>query len=214
MKKLLCVVLAIVLVMSMTLLTGCAPKDPFLGDWTVTIDLAEAINAEFAKEPEAAEYLKATDFTLVLNFSFKEDGTFSIFADEASCTTAMNNLKEDLKKGMENLLVDSMKDSGLDMTIDQILALAGTTLDALIEEAFDEEDFEEILTCFDTEGKYEAKDGKLFTGEGDDSIDLTVYETYEVVNNNEIHLTQLVGDVDEETKDMAKFIYPMVLKKK
>jgi len=96
------------------------------------------------------------------------------------------------------------------MTVDEMLQMSGTTFDALVEEAFGDAMLNEMISEFETEGKYKVEDGKLYMSEDLDSeIDEEVYETYEF-SGDEFKLLESFGDEDaEEFKDL----YPIVFKK-
>ena len=113
---------------------------------------------------------------------------------------------------MKKYLEDTAKASGLNMSIDELLTLSGTTMDALSEELINQikSSSDTMVKDMELEGKFEVKDGKLYNNDNkDEAINEQEYETYEFVNDNELKLLEGFGEDNEEAKEL----YPVTLKK-
>jgi hypothetical protein len=95
-----------------------------------------------------------------------------------------------------------------------LLEASEVDLDELVEEALGKKVMDEMVDSMTDEGNFEVKDGKLFMSDGlDYEIDEEVYETYEL-NGDELKLIESVGGDDEEDlKDLADELYPMVFER-
>ncbi len=214
MKKMISALLAVVLAMSVVLFSGCAPQNPFVGEWTATLDLTAVLNEELAENEANGVYLQATDFSVQLNFSFKEDGTYTIAADEDSCKATIERLKQEMEQAVRKILEDALLASGSDLTVDAYLAGQGLTMEALMAQSFQEERFMTRLKSYDASGKYDMQDGALYRGEGDSMVNYRAGEIYEVVSADEIKLVKIEGNINQAATLMSETIYPMVLKRK
>lgn len=202
----------LVVVMSMMMLVGCAgEKAKFVGNWECNLDMTDMLNQQFAAEKEIAEYVKAENFSFVVRMDFYQDGTYKMYADEASVEAAFEDIMGDVKKGLEKYFQDMMATQGLSMSVDELLALSGTTMDKLLEESFDKDMVEDMVDEMEQEGNYEASEGKLYLSDGKDHlVDKNVYQTYEITSDT-LTLKEQFGMEDDEE---AKVLYPMVFKKK
>lgn len=207
MKKNISIVLTIMmLIASFTILSGCGEKNRFIGNWSATIDMTDMIHEIFSDEPEMEEYVKFDDFEVTMLLTFNEDGTYKMALDEEAFHTSLEELKKSFKDGMKDYVIAMTKEQGIEVSTEDM----NDMLDGLISEAFDEETMRQAFSGAESEGKYEYKDGKLYTTDKDSKIDKNVYETYEFVSDSELRLLESVGE-DEEVMDG---IYPMTLKKK
>ena len=209
-KRVLSVLVAALLLL--TMLTACGSKTDkaMLGKWVCEMDFGSYLNEGLATEPEIAQYLMVDEFVLEVELYLNEDGTYKMVADEEAAKEMFKGVQEDFKEGMGKYLDAMIKEQGLNMTVDEMLQMSGTTFDALVEEAFGDAMLNEMISEFETEGKYKVEDGKLYMSEDLDSeIDEEVYETYEF-SGDEFKLLESFGDEDaEEFKDL----YPIVFKK-
>lgn len=213
MKKVLSSFAALLLVTVMLLsLTACgSERDKLVGDWTGTISLADMIESQInAQNEELGIKTDIDSFDLKLMFSFKSDGTYSISADKGSLDTAMDGLAESLKKSLRSYFEQEIEKQGLDITVDEMLEMSKISLDSVVDQSLDALNTDEMAAAFESSGKFDAKDGKLFTYAG--SIDEGVYETYELTDT-ELKITGSVGGDDSEEAELAKALYPLVLTK-
>ena len=215
MKKKLSVLVCTVLVLSMLLtLTGCSGGDnaKFVGKWKCEMDMAQVINdAVAAGDETAAEYLAIDEFKMVVYMEFNEDDTFKVYADEAALDAALAAMKEDLAAGMSKYMEDLMlAETGMELSIDQILEAAGMTMDDLLGQVITEDMAAQMAAEVSSEGKFQAADGKLHTSAGlEYEVDPAVYETY-TLEGDTLTLLEYVGE--DETL-ASNNVYPMVFAK-
>lgn len=213
MKKVLSSFTALLLVAVMLLsLTACgSERDKLVGDWTATVSLADIIESQInAQSEELGINMEIDSFDLKMLFSFKSDGTYSIAADKGSIDTAMDGLAESLKKSLRGYFEQEIEKQGLDMSVDELLELSNISLDSIVGQSLDALDTDEMVAAFESSGKFDAKDGKLFTYVG--SIDEGVYETYELTDT-ELKITGSVGAGNSATEELTDIIYPLILTK-
>lgn len=213
MKRSISVALSVALVLLMIFsFAGCGEKDKFVGTWRTEMNMAEALNEEFGKDPEMGEYMKITDFTIVMNYTFNSDGTYKITTDRDSVAKAAENIKNDFTKGIRAYFEDQIAKDKLGISVDELLAYNNTTLEKLVEEGMGEMDFDKMANDIDNEGNYKVKDGKLFLSDGlEHSVDENVYEVYEFVGED-IKIVESVGGDSENEEALAK-LYPYMLTK-
>ena len=104
--------------------------------------------------------------------------------------------------------MDMLGEAAAELTIDEIMAMMGTTMDELIDQVVTQEMIDEMAASMVAEGNFQVKDGKLHLSDSlETAIDETVYETY-----------TLEGDVltlvtPSETDETTDFLYPMTFNK-
>ncbi len=211
MKKRLSGFLAVVLLLTMVLsMTGCGEEKALVGTWEGKMDMTEALNNELANaDPEMGEYMKVENFEITLRFVFGEDGSFKMEADKDSCEAAFQGMREPLEKGIRAYFEKMIKDAGLgDMTIDEVLATQGMTLDAVIDSAMEAMDTSEFVDSMKQECKYRLDGDKLYTYEG--VVDKDVYILIEL-NGDTMTLKESHGD--DDVADVMEDILPCTMKK-
>lgn len=214
MKKFATRVLSLVMILAMLfVLGGCggSDADKLVGTWTTALDLTELLNDEIAAGDETmAAYVQVKDFTLNMTVTFKEDGTYTMGIDEASMTAAMEGVLAALKDGMYDYFEDVLAEAGLNMTVDELLAESGISMDELMDEAFSEAMKEDMFGDLSSQGNFEVKDGKLFLSDGlDYAVDETIYEVYTLKGNTLTFEESVGSDLDQVFIDM----YPLIFEK-
>lgn len=164
-------VVSILMVVSMAfVLFGCGSsgdKEGFLGTWESTVDVAELMNEEIQKgidqyNADMIEFLNIDKCEITFLFTFNDDDTFSISADEDSIQNSIETLKTDFKGKATAYLESVIEKTGYDMSIDDIFALSGTTLDDLINESISDDITDSMIEEMELSGKWEIKDGQLY----------------------------------------------------
>lgn len=180
-------------------------KINYIGTWTAEVDFGSMINDMYADDPDIGSYVKFSKIILKLDFTFNEDGTYSIVGDKDSVIETSKALKADFKSGM----LDYIADNG--MTLEQFEAASGMSLDKIVDESFGENFTNEFANELEAKGKYKFEDGKLYTTDDltEELVD-TEYETFEIINNKELKFTGCVG---ENAAEMSS-IYPYIMIKK
>jgi len=203
MKRTICLITAILMLLGMC---GCsAPdKDDVLGQWQATMNHADYFNDSLLKNyPEMTAYWSISEFNLVMDFTFWNDGTFLISANWEALTLAFEKLKMELGAGYVRYAIDTGKlDGG---TLDD--AALAAIMDELIGENF----YYAIALETEVMGQYKVEEGKLYA-----SNDISVapptdcYEVLELKSGNLI-LKEFVGGEDG---GIAEGFHPLTLTRK
>ena len=206
--KLLALMLALALVLSLTACGGSDQKK-LVGSWECELDFAPLYNDGMEAE-EGGEYLMVESLPMVLQMTFREDGTCTMSVSKESLTNAVEIMKDAMKTGMEDYLMAMLGDAVEGLTVDDILALMGTTMDDLIDSLVTEEVIAEMADDMVSEGNYMAEDGKLYVSDSlDEAVDVAEddYSTYTLKGDT---LTlETATDMDED----SAMLYPMTFKK-
>lgn len=163
------------------------------GVWQVTVDLKDVLAGE-DDTAEYTSYFEDIDSEVAMTMNLNADGTYAIEMD-------MEGVKEVVRTALTKYAEGQFDLGSLGMTLDDALALAGTSMDALLDEAmeaFDKSSAGEL----DASGVWKAEDGKIYLAEAGEEFDED-YETYEVT---ETELTLLSST---EASDDSLFEYPM-----
>ena len=212
MKKLIAFVLICILTVSC--FAGCgSEKDKLIGTWKGTMDLTEAITASMDLA-DMEGHFPINNFQIAVTLTFAEDGTYTLQADPASVEAATAQLLEDMKEGLVSLLQEQITLLGLsDMTVEQLLAMSGKTMDDLIEESKQELAEQnipkEISAMVERKGQFLTEDGKLYTSASAETTPAA--GTYEVftIEGDVLTLVELVGG----DPSVPTVPYPMTFKK-
>lgn len=206
--KLLALVLALALVLS---LTACAGKPSIVGTWKYTMDynkLMESMSEEEGTDAEDEDMKGLVDamnklfegLTMVIVLDLKEDNSFTMSTDEASMKAA----NELIKERMPDFLKSMFGEDGLNAMLGE-----GQTMDDLVNnyaEEFNTDDME----MEETKGTYTYEDGKLvLTPEGEEAATMTVE-----LSAKELKVTAI--DAKEDDEDMMEAfskMLPMVFTK-
>ena len=211
-------IVSILIAASMTsVLFGCgskatSDKEKFVGKWETSIDMTDFVNDEIqdsldATNADIAEYLNINKFELTMLFEFNDDDTYSLQADESSLKDNIEDLKVDFKAGVTEYFEAMIADEGLEMSVDDVLALSGFSLDELIDESLSDDMFDDMLDAYVTEGKWKAENGKLYaTDSMDEDFADNKYQPYEFTSDG---IKLLKAEAEEDEFGM----YPLILKK-
>lgn len=212
MKKTVSIILSIIMVLTMiAALSGCSgskEQEKFLGTWRGDLDMTDYINQVVSQDEEMAEYLKVSNFALVMEMTFNKDGTYKATVDENAAKEALEVLQKDYADGIYRYFEDYIAEAGIDMSVDEVISAAGVNIDELVKESFGEESFSAMISEASSEGKYEVKDGKLYMSDGlDAAINKNSYETYELSGE----VLTILASSDPDNNDTG--MYPMTFKK-
>lgn len=217
MKKLIAMALSLVMVLLMMAGCGILEQAKLVGTWKAEVDLSEAISQEILGEVgDMGEYFKIDSFKVNFVMTLNSDSTYSVTLEEASVEAAFDELLLVLKDGMIKMLKDQIAEMGLEMTVEEMLAASGMSIDSLMEELAqsleDEDIVESLVEECSNEGNYKVNDGKLYMSDGlEYGVDENVYDTY-VLDGDKLTLVEYVGG-DEEDMAITKMVYPMVFTK-
>lgn len=193
---------------------GCAQatdQEKMVGKWTFELDFTDFVNGnmedsletmgEFAKDFEVDEYI------LYLEIVFNEDGTYKLELDEKESKEFIDDYAEKVSEAYEKMLEKVVIAQTGATTLEEALVAAGKTkaeynemvaenVKKVVDEfvGMQEDEIENIADECDIEGKYEAKDGKLYlTDDVDDSADKDDYVEYQL-SENALKLTNPAKD--------------------
>lgn len=156
MKKILALVLGVALLMGT--LAGCgrgkSEADDLIGRWRGTVDFSDALNAQTAANG-LGEFATVSGFELTLELELKDDGTYILGA-----AADLAPVKEQMKAGIEAYFQSMLE--GQDMTVDDALASAGTSVDAILDQTLGQQALDDLTADFKAQGQYEAREGRLY----------------------------------------------------
>ena len=160
-------VVSILMVVSMAfVLFGCGSsgdKEGFLGTWESTVDMADFINEEIQKEDaDIIEYLNIDKFEITFLFTFNDDETFSISADEDSIQNSFEAVKTDLKGKVTEYLEYIIAEQDYGISLDKVLELKGISIDDLINENLGDDIIDDMIEEIELNGKWKVEDGQLY----------------------------------------------------
>lgn len=173
MKKILALVLGAVLLTGA--LAGCGGKGKtedsgLIGHWRAGADFSDALNAHTAANG-LGEFATVSGFELTLELELKDDGTYTLGA-----TADLAPVKEQMKAGIEAYFQPMLE--GQDMTVDGALASAGTSVDAILDQALGQQALDELTAGLKAQGRYKAEEGKLYLSDHDSEEPSDNYLTY------------------------------------
>ncbi len=189
--------------------SGCGnkEKDALVGEWEASLEMADMLNEEIkagmGSDQDMMKYMEVDSFKLPLTLTFKEDDTYKMAVDEDAMEQSIDLLIEGLGDGLTKYFEDMIAEEGLDMTVDEVLAASGYTMDSLLEESFDKEDIMSSMDVMESSGTFKVSKGTLILT--DDEGPGT--ESYELDGDK---LTLTGEGVDDDLKDL----YPMVFTRK
>lgn len=210
MKRVVSALLAMVMLCAMLVsFTGCGADDPIVGTWQATIDMTDYINSQIGDE-EMQNYIKIKDFSLLYRLVFDADGTYMAVVNEDEAEKMYAAAKDTFKTGATQYLQSMIDAAGGGYTVDELLALSGTSLDKMVEQAFSDDNLDTMIDSMTKDGNFKAEDGKLWLSAGlDYAVDPESYERFEISGNK---LTLNEGTA--ETVEIEGFeIYPLVFEK-
>lgn len=179
MKKLLALLLALAMVLSVSMLMwGCEKdeepeqteeteekkEDTIVGDWKGEMDLTDFLNEkmESAMGEEMMEYMEMKDIVFDVKMSFDDDGEMEMTFDGEK---AVESICDQMTDGLTRWIEDMIEESGEDYTVDEVAEQAfGMSLEEYVEEnlvaSMDVESLEQSES-----GEYELDGDKLYVGD-------------------------------------------------
>ncbi len=156
---------------------GLDGKEEFsvVGEWTGTCDMTELFATVFEMYDITMEDYYSKKIKADVVFTFNDDGTCELVFDEE----LYNVLVPVYKAVIEGWTDKQLKKEGLDMTLNEYMKEKGLTWDDLLKEFGLDED---LVSSFNNEADYEFKDGKLYTDDGE--------ATVEIIDNDKIIYTE------------------------
>lgn len=205
MKRFTAIFLCVLLLCS---LCGCArEQDALIGSWVGTVDLSEAINADFAQDENLAPYMHVTDFCFDTTMTFLRDGTYTVSVDRSQLKTVMDALIVQLSDGMEQYIQVLAQQQDPAMTAEEYLSAVGLRMEDLFAHAYTEDTIDQMLSQLEMEGNFLVEEGKLFLSRDKRyAVNPAVWELYSVEGDT---LTIDVSSAEADNR-YAAMLYPMV----
>lgn len=179
-----------------------------IGTWQGEVDLAPAINKGMAdSDAEVAQSLQVDEFKLTLVFTFNDDNTYSTGVTEESVAAAKQHLAELFSVTLRAYLEKSLKDAGVDMSVDDALAHSEMTFDDYLNSVLDSIDEDAIAKDIELNGTYDFDGEKLMLSDSTSHVpDPEMYFTVELDGDK---LTVTGSSGYDETNDLFAGIYPV-----
>ena len=114
-------------------------EETLVGEWTAEIDMSDYLNEMLA---ESGLDMDFSDFVLVMNITFDEDGTYEAEMDTSKLNKAMEAFADDLWDLMIEMIAEEADVSAAEA--EELLESEGMTKDDLIEEMGIEEAFADM----------------------------------------------------------------------
>ena len=157
MKRFIAFFLCILLLAAM--LAGCKPSQQkqLLGKWKGRADLAMAYETMLAgADPAMTGHIDIQNVTVELTLEFREDGTYTWSANETQLKLGTSNMMDAIGDGLATYL---QIETG--MSIDQLLAISGKTMDRLLDEYFDPNMDQVVAESLCSQGSWSIKNSEL-----------------------------------------------------
>lgn len=187
-------------------LCGCGDTSKKLyGTWETTIDYSSAMEEVMGFEYEDFHH----SFEIKMLLEFKEDGTYSLYADEEVAKETFDNWIKDFVSYSAEALYKEFEES--DMSRDDVDAVIQEQYGCSMEEYMSDEicselDFDDYVSEMKTDGVYEAKRDNLILNEDDGYKVFTIEEdtlTIDIPEGVEVEADEMMEGVD----------YPLVFTK-
>lgn len=219
MKKLISVLLALAMILSMAaMMTACGDdsgdgegKVTIEGNWQAEVDFLDMMMDQLGDEG-LAEHIKMDKFSMVLIYEFKEDGTYEASVDKNALEDTLEDFVDAVYEGSLKYLEEALEEQGL--TLEEYLDATGTTKEELKENIAGGLTTEALTEGMNVKGNYKLKDGKLyFTEDEDEKVsDETQYYTVKLTKDT-LTLEAYEGDNAEE-KELLEALGKIEFKKK
>ena len=176
------------------------------GTWKTQLSLSKVMTDSFAASAPGITLPAITGFDIDMVFEINENGTGKIIITEESVNTAIANTKPSLKATIEALYTAMAAQAN--MTLEQMLTAAGTTIDAIVDETL--AGFSGMAT--ESEGKFLIEGNKLYTEAGENGeIDKTQYITFKLEDGKLVFTEMVVGEASAVA--MLDAVLPLVFEK-
>ncbi len=174
------------------------------GKWECTTDIGSEMNELLPllfDDPMISKYINIRSCKVTETYEFFDDYSYVITTDEKSMNKAIEIIKKDLGEGMLDYMVAVAKESGYNITAQELLKAMGySSIDEYLDDVLP---LDELLDASEPYTAYyrTTPDGKLYLDEYSD----TYYEFY-TINGNTMTIT---GD----NENLMPELYPMIFTK-
>ena len=142
-------------------LLGLLPDDneKLVGTWKADVDFTGYVKEGFERSEagEMAGYFTFSELTIGIVLEFTDEGTFRMWIDPDSIDDLSEKMKTQMEAGLTLYFEDTIREQGLDMTVEELLQASETSMDELLSEL----DFEPVGGSIPEEvasGKYDSQD--------------------------------------------------------
>ena len=180
-----------------------------VGKWAGSVDLSELLNEAIGgADPTLSQYCNFHDISLVLVMEFDDDGVATLSVDSDSVEKLSETLEVQLTDVIYKYMEALLAESGLGMSVDDLLATQGYTMESFMAESFDVRELTSAFTDLNEVGNYLAEDGMLYISD-DLSTDAEDVEANPYILEGDTLTIEATGNEDES----EAFMYPLVLKR-
>ncbi len=214
MKKHICLLLVICLLLS-ALLAGCGSDEKkIIGKWTADIDYTDAFNTGLHSAKgldKNAKHFEAEEFIVTTTLIFREDGSYSMVIEDSAAQKALQDIEYILYDGFESVLKEQFSQLGLPFSVEQYLQNQTHVIWGMVDDALTDKVKEDLLdNLVNTHtGNYRIADSKIYmTQELTEELTEENYDTY-TLEKDTLTLLECHCNVEDEYQDIAKSIYPV-----
>ena len=203
MKRILSVVTAVVLLLTLTACGGTQNDSAIVGEWQADIDYASVINTLISQNDVLAASGATLDGAPVkVTYTFGEDGTMS-------CALDREQLYKSLTTLFHEILTPVLSALG-GMTVDEYIAKADMTEEELLYSLFTDDVMKSIEGVLGFTGTYTMENGKLSVTAGGVTIDANVK-----LKGDTLTLSTPLSLTDNAAvqKVLEKMLFPLTLTK-
>lgn len=187
-----------------------------LGTWDSVWDMSGVFNGMVTLGDDSmGKYVHLEKLDFPMQFSFFEDGTYAITADEQAIQAALAETVEDLRAGYTGYFEYLIETNDLDMSVEAFLLASGyESMDQYLDSILG--GFDETSDALEANGKWSVENGRLYVIKQANGSEVKEYYPYELAEN-QLKLTELVIEDTGEDGMAALFdallgdLFPMVL---
>lgn len=210
-SKMLAVLLAFVMVLS---LCGCGGSDSgkdLVGTWSIDYDLAGLLAGELGDDFAGFN----APLVMTICFEFKEDKTYTMYGEPESFKANFNTWLEEFLAFGTDVLYDTfaaqgMDKEGADAAFEETY---GCSIQDYMRQTFEAElDVDALLDEMTTSGKYDTSGNKLYMANEGEEIDKNAYDVF-TVSGDTLKLELPSGADQSQAEILPGLEYPLELKK-
>lgn len=170
MKKIIALMLALLMVFAMTACggetatteTAAIEEKGITGTWSYDFDVIDDLLDSMGSMDGLEDYVKIDSFVIRILLTFNEDGTYAITIDEDHLRAGAEDLIDSMKEGAKAYFAQTLKDSGVDMSVEDAMAMAGVDLDTMFTADMI---MDEIDTTDISAGQYKFENDTLYSSQ-------------------------------------------------
>lgn len=131
MKRVFAILLSVLPVAAM--LCGCGAKGKLKGTWQAEADLSIVMQRVLEENWPDSVY-QVEDFSVILELTFRKDGTCSIALQEDSMQKALDQLQVQMQQDFVDSLEDRLTEAEKDVSLEDVLKVTGVELETLVQD--------------------------------------------------------------------------------